>query len=62
MNEILTALDTLVSNNCLTIAEALEKAFMAGHRQAVKHLEPSAPILISYKGEDVTPARGKSSK
>lgn len=63
MTEIIPALETLVVNNCLTVAEALEKAYLAGHRVAVKNLEPIAPVLICYKGdENVTPARGKSSK
>lgn len=55
------ALETLVNNNCLTIAEALEKAYLAGHRVAVKQLEPSLPMLVS-SGEHATSPRGKSQK
>lgn len=36
MYVVLDALDVLVVNNCMTAREALEKAYMAGHRQAVQ--------------------------
>lgn len=62
MTEILPALEILVNNNCLTVAEALEKSYLAGHRVAVKNLEPVAPILVAYSGENVTSPRGKSQK
>jgi len=37
---ILNALETLLNESAMTIPEALEKAYKAGHRTAVKSLEP----------------------
>lgn len=60
MNEILQALETLVANNCLTVSEALDKAYLAGHRCAVKQLEPTQLALVGV--DNVASARGKSPK
>jgi hypothetical protein len=50
MNEILQALETLLAKNCLTSSEALDKAYLAGHRAAVKQLEPTQLSLIQGIG------------
>ena len=38
MYVVLDALDILVVNNCMTAREALEKAYLAGHKQACNQL------------------------
>ncbi len=43
MNQILDAIDILVVNNCLTTSEALQKAYLAGHRAAAKELNKDKP-------------------
>jgi len=60
MTEILPAFEVLVNNNCLTIAEAIEKAYIAGHRAATKALE--SPQLSLVLGSNVTSTRGVSQK
>ncbi len=44
MDEVLQAIETLVVNNCLTLSEALEKTYLAGHRKAAKELESKSII------------------
>lgn len=51
MNEIIDAFDLLVVNNCLTPREALEKAWVAGHRAAVKELEKDKTSLVVIDGK-----------
>lgn len=50
MNEILDALSVLVRENCMTPEEALEKAYLAGHRTAVKKMEPNELVLVTSNG------------
>jgi len=57
MTEILPAFEVLVNNNCLTIAEAIEKAYIAGHRAATKALEPTQLTLVGV--DSVVPAKSK---
>lgn len=46
MTEILDALDLLVVSNCLTPREAVEKAYLAGYRKAVKELQPTELTVV----------------
>lgn len=58
MDETLQALETLVTHNCLTVAEALDKAYLCGHRNACKQLEPLKPVLV----HNATSATSESQK
>lgn len=52
MNEILDAFSILVENNCMTLQEALEKAYLAGHRKAVKELSPCELVAVASAGNN----------
>ncbi len=68
MKEILEALETLTVHGCLTTAEALERAYLSGHRKAVKELQPVELVGIpatTYGGPiggyiNASPTRGQS--
>lgn len=46
MHEILQAIETLTDKNCMTLSEALEKAYLAGHRTAVKEMTKTELTLV----------------
>lgn len=48
MHEILQAIETLTDKNCMTLSEALEKAYLAGHRTAVKELDKTSLSLVTH--------------
>lgn len=54
MDEVLQAIETLVNNNCLTLSEALEKTYLAGHRKAAKelHNQQQLPGLTGISGSN----------
>lgn len=55
MVDILDALDLLVVSNCMTPREALEKAYVAGHRKAV--FEKDKPDLVVVDGGKIASNR-----
>lgn len=46
-DETLLAIETLVHSNCLTLADALEMAYKAGHRKACKELDKGELLVIN---------------
>jgi hypothetical protein len=59
MDEVLQAIETLVVNNCLTLSEALEKTYLAGHRKAAKELETKSTLTV-IRGMDYGSTPGGS--
>lgn len=60
MEKILEAMEVLIDNKCLTVAEALEKVYISGHRKGVRDSEDTQLVLVEGTAGHATSARGKS--